>query len=418
VPVRWRLTLAFAAVIAVVLAATGIFVHGRLATSLDAAVNRSLAARAGDVAALAHESDTGLDAARRAGGRGRRVELAQLIDRSGRVLDRTPGLAARPLLSPAQLHAAQAGRRVRTEAVLAGDEPVRLLAEPVRAQDQQLVVVVGQSLEDRDRALANLTDVLLLGGPAALLLASLAGYLLTGAALRPVELMRRRERMFVSDASHELRSPLAMLRTELELIARDRPTGEALQAAVASAVEETDRLRRLADDLLVLARSDDGRLTVRREPLPVAALLEAAATRATAANGASTPPIAAHAPPELRVLADREWVEQALGNLVSNALRHGAGDVRLEARDAGAYVELHVLDDGPGFARDFLPRAWERFARGDAARTEDGAGLGLAIVRTIAELHGGSAHAANRPGGGADVWIVLPSALTRAFVNG
>jgi two-component system OmpR family sensor kinase len=456
VPVRWRLTLAFAAVIAVVLAATGIFVHGRLATSLDAAVNRGLNARAADVAALARESDTGLKEARAAGS-GRRVELAQLIDRSGHVLDRTPGLAAQPLLSRRQLAATQAGRRVRTDAELAGDEHVRLLAEPVRAQEQALVVVVGQSLEDRDQALANLTDVLLLGGPAALLLASLAGYLLTGAALRPVERMRRRaaalsatnlgerlpagggndelgrlgrtlnellarvhdavarERAFVSDASHELRSPLAVLRTELELIARDRPSGGALQEAVASAVEETDRLRRLADDLLMLARADDERLTVRPEPLVAAELLDAAAARARATTAPATPQISAHAPPGLRVLADRDRVEQALANLVSNALRHGGGgDVRLEARDAGARVELHVLDDGPGFAPAFLPRAWERFARGDPARTEDGAGLGLAIVRTIAELHGGDAQAANRPGGGADVWIALPSALTPA----
>ena len=455
-PVRWRLTLAFAAVIAVVLAATGIFVHGRLATSLDAAVNRSLNARAGDVAALARESDTGLREARRAAGSGRRVELAQLIDRSGNVLDRTPGLAAQPLLSGRQLAAAQAGQRVRTDAELAGDEHVRLLAEPMRAQDQQLVVVVGQSLEDRDQALANLTGVLLLGGPAALLLASLAGYLLTGAALRPVERMRRRaatlsatnlgerlptgggndelgrlgrtlnellarvddavarERTFVSDASHELRSPLAMLRTELELIARDRPSGGALQDAVASAVEETDRLRRLADDLLMLSRADDESLTVRPEPLAAAELIDAAAARARATSTAATQQITAHAAPGLQVLADRDRVEQALANLVSNALRHGGGDVRLETRHAGAHVELHVLDDGPGFAPDFLPRAWERFARGDPARTEDGAGLGLAIVRTIAALHGGEAQAANRPGGGADVWIALPSALTPA----
>jgi signal transduction histidine kinase len=223
-----------------------------------------------------------------------------------------------------------------------------------------------------------------------------------------------RERTFVSDASHELRSPLAMLRTELELIARDRPSGGALQDAVASAVEETDRLRRLADDLLVLARADDERLTVRPEPLDAAELLDAAATRARAGSATETPRITAHAQPGLRVLADRGRIEQALANLVSNALRHAGGDVRLEARDAGARVELHVLDDGPGFAPDFLPAAWERFARGDPARTEDGAGLGLAIVRTIAELHGGDAQAANRPGGGADVWIALPSALTPA----
>jgi hypothetical protein len=103
-------------------------------------------------------------------------------------------------------------------------------------------------------------------------------------------------------------------------------------------------------------------------------------------------------------------MEQALDNLVANALRHGDGRLELRARVEPGTVELHVLDHGPGFPPGFLPHAWERFARGDAARTDGGAGLGLAIVRRIAELHGGRAEAANRPGGGADVWISLPRA--------
>jgi signal transduction histidine kinase len=94
--------------------------------------------------------------------------------------------------------------------------------------------------------------------------------------------------------------------------------------------------------------------------------------------------------------------------LLDNALRYAASEVELTIRAAGSSVEIHVLDDGPGFPPEFLPRAWERFSRADAARTDDGAGLGLAIIRTIAELHGGRAHAANREGGGADVWISLP----------
>jgi two-component system OmpR family sensor kinase len=96
--------------------------------------------------------------------------------------------------------------------------------------------------------------------------------------------------------------------------------------------------------------------------------------------------------------------------MLDNALRYAAGEVELTARRAGASIEIHVRDDGPGFPPAFLPRAWERFSRADAARTDDGAGLGLSIIRTIAELHGGSADAENRPGGGADVWISLPAA--------
>jgi len=454
--VRWRLTLAFAAVMAVVLAATGVFIYERLNANLDQAVDRGLNARAADVAALAQQSDSGLREARGAATTRRPGEIAQLIDAGGRVLDRTPGLSARPLISPAALNAARHAGGVFTDARSAVDQPVRLLAEPVSAQGQTLVVVVGQSLDDRNRALSDLADVLLLGGPAALLLASVAGYLLTGAALRPVEAMRRRaeaisaasleqrlspagghdelgrlgrtlnemlarvqasvarERTFVSDASHELRSPLAMLRTELELIARDRPRGPALQAAVGSAIDETHRLSQLADDLLVLARADHQQLAIQAARVNVIELLGAAADRARRHAFRADIQITTNAPGEARVWVDRERVAQALDNLVANALRYASTHIELTARIDQASVELHVTDDGPGFPADFLPHAWERFARPDAARTEDGTGLGLSIVRTIAERHGGHAQATNQPNGGADVWMSLPRAADHA----
>jgi two-component system OmpR family sensor kinase len=449
--VRWRLTAAFAAVMAIVLAATGLFVYQRQATNLDGAINRALRARAADVSALAQQSDTGLSDARPSGGRANRAELAQLIDASGRVLDRTPGLSGRPLLTPAAITAARRGSTVVIDARLAGDQPVRLLAELVQAQDQKLVIVVGQSLQERNLALSDLRGVLLVGGPIALVLASLAGYRLTGAALRPVEMMRRqaakisatdldqrlpaggndelgrlgqtlnemltrihasveRERTLVSDASHELRTPLAVLRTELELIGRERPTGPALQTAISSAIEETDRLSQLADDLLLLARADDHQLTIDPSRLAATELLHQAADRARRQPNAANKQITIDAPHDAEILADQDRAAQAIDNLLTNALRHANTHVHLRARRNGAFVTLHVIDDGPGFPPDFLPHAWERFARADTARTEDGAGLGLAIVRTIAEAHNGQARATNSPTGGADVWITLPIA--------
>jgi signal transduction histidine kinase len=449
--VRWRLTSAFAAVMAVVLTATGLFVYQRQATNLDGAINRALRARAADVAALAQQSDTGLSDARPQGGRDNRAELAQLIDAAGRVLDRTPGLTGRPLLAAAAISTARRGATVVIDARLVGDRPVRLLAELVHAQDQKLVIVVGQSLQERNLALSDLRGVLLVGGPIALVLASLAGYLLTGAALRPVETMRRqaadisatdldqqlpaggndelgrlgqtlnemltrihasveRERTLVSDASHELRTPLAVLRTELELIGRERPTGPALQTAISSAIEETDRLSQLADDLLLLARADDHQLAIDPSRLAATELLHQAADRARRHPNAANKQITIDAPHDAEILADQDRAGQAIDNLLNNALRHANTHVHLSARPNGAFVTLHVIDDGPGFPPDFLPHAWERFARADTARTEDGAGLGLAIVRTIAEAHNGQAHATNTATGGADVWITLPIA--------
>jgi signal transduction histidine kinase len=218
-----------------------------------------------------------------------------------------------------------------------------------------------------------------------------------------------RERTLVADASHELRSPLAVLRTELELLGRERPTGEALQQAVGSAIEETDRLSRLADDLLLLARADDRQLGLRTHAVPAVELLQASADRA-----ADPRVVVEGGPCEIVVLADRARVGQALDNMLANAQRYARQRIVLTVNTVGERVELHVLDDGPGFPAAFLPRAWERFARADAGRTEDGAGLGLAIVRTIAQLHGGSTGAANRASGGADVWIALPGAAAPA----
>jgi two-component system, OmpR family, sensor kinase len=223
-----------------------------------------------------------------------------------------------------------------------------------------------------------------------------------------------RERTLVSDASHELRTPLAVLRTELELIARDRPAGLELQAAVRSAIEETDRLSRLADDLLLLARADDDRLVVDVGSVSATALLHEAAKRARRQAAAAEKQITVDAPADPHVLVDRDRAAQAIDNLLTNALGHAKAHVNLSAHSTGQFVELHVTDDGPGFPTDFLPHAWERFARADTARTENGAGLGLAIVRTIAEAHGGGASAANAATGGADVWITLPSAGHRA----
>ncbi|MEA2222210.1 MAG: hypothetical protein QOH83_586 [Solirubrobacteraceae bacterium] len=407
--VRWRLTVVFACVMAVLLTATGVFVHQRLQSTLDNAVLASLQAHAADVAALAQQADHGLEDAKLAGV-GTQPQLAQIVDAGGHVRDSTPGLPRRPLISPAALAQARRGDLVVRDTLVEDDQPVRLLAVAITAQDQRLVAVVGQSLEEHNRAIDDLTQVLLVGEPAALLLASLAGYALTGAALRPVEVMRRRERRFIADASHELRSPLTMLRTELELMARDEPSGADLQAATASAIEETGRLGRLADDLLLLTRADSDRFELRAAPVSPTALVDDAVARARRRPSAAGIQIAVGDVVDAAVLADRDRVGQALDNMLDNALRYAAGEVELTTRRAGASIEIHVRDDGPGFPPAFLPRAWERFSRADAARTDDGAGLGLSIIRTIAELHGGTADAANRPGGGADVWISLPAA--------
>jgi signal transduction histidine kinase len=214
------------------------------------------------------------------------------------------------------------------------------------------------------------------------------------------------ERRFVADASHELRTPLALLRTELDLALRRPRSHEELQDALRSAAEETQRLSRLADDLLLIARADQGSLPVRRERIAVDDLLADAQTRFRTRAEALGRAIRVERS-GLQVDADPVRVGQALVNLVDNALTHGRGTVALEAEEKNGAVELHVRDEGEGFPADFAPRAFDRFSRADEARSRGGSGLGLSIVELVATAHGGSTGLRNLPDGGADVWLSL-----------
>jgi two-component system OmpR family sensor kinase len=451
VPIRLRLTLVFAAAMAAVLAAMGLFLYLRLAVALDRTIDQSLRSRAGDVAALVQETDSGLGSGRGARLAEQEKRFAQLVDLSGKVVDGTPGLGGRSQLSAAQLARASAATIIADRPPFPdSDDSIRILATPVRTEEGKLlVVVVGAPLEERAEALESLNRQLLLVGPVALVLSSLVAYALAAAALRPVESMRReaeavsaaepgrrlplppardevarlgetlnsmlarlesafaREQRFVSDASHELRTPLAALRTELELALRRKRTRGELEAALRSAAEESERLSQLAEDLLVLARSHGGQLPVRRERLAAAGLLADVRERFARRAAEAGRPLEAKAEDDLELSVDRLRAEQALGNLVENALRHGGGRILLQARRQGGRVELHVLDEGPGFDPEFIRDAFEPFTRDDPARQGPGAGLGLAIVEVIARAHGGAAHLANRDGG-ADAWLALP----------
>lgn len=169
------------------------------------------------------------------------------------------------------------------------------------------------------------------------------------------------------------------------------------------------RLLQLAEDLLLIARTDKGELELRRERIDVHTLLSSVATRFEWRAAEAGREIVVHDHGDVIVTGDRLRLEQALSNLADNALRHGSGSVELEALTGpNETLELHVRDEGPGFPPDFVPRAFERFTRPSADRAGPGSGLGLSIVQTIALAHGGTAQAVNRDRGGAEVWIALP----------
>jgi heavy metal sensor kinase len=454
-PIRLRVTFAFAVAMAAVLAGTGWLLYARLDSDLAASLDRDLRLRAQDLAAVVDQPGATFSRT----GSGRLVEkgesYAQLLDQYGNVLQSTHPLGRQRLLTHVELiRAARAPLFAGRRSVPGLDEPSRLLATPVALPSGRGVLVVGATQQNNVETLSGFSDELVIVGPVALALASLAGYLLAGLALRPVESMRRRaaaitadtagerlpvpptgdeverlgetlnamlarleaalarERNFVADAGHELRTPLALLRTELELALRHAESADELREAVRWSSEEAERLSRLADDLLLIARSDQGNLPLQLETLEVSELLQTVVTRYAWRAEEERRRLVVEAPEHLGLQGDRLRLEQALANLVDNALRHGAGDVTLSATATDGVVQLHVRDRGTGFPTTFLARAFERFARADQSRARGGAGLGLPIVRAIAEAHGGTAQAGNAPTGGADVWITLKPRFT------
>ncbi|TMK75016.1 MAG: HAMP domain-containing protein [Actinobacteria bacterium] len=451
IPIKLRVTLVFAAVMALVLAAAGLFLYLRLESSLTHSIDTELQSRSQQLIREMRVNDRGI---REAAGTlidKRADDFAQVLTSSGRLFDPSHQRGQHPALTAARVTSATQAQ-ITFERPTRGGVPERYLARPFAFEGRSLIAVVGASLQSRNDALDSLLTLLLIGGPIALLLASLAAYWTVGSALRPVDAMRRhasevsasgsqqrlpvpeaqdelrrlgvtlnamldrlhnalqRERAFVDDASHELRTPLAAHKAELELALRYGGTSEELRASIASAIEEADRLTQLAESLLVIARSDKGELALQLEPVAIPDVFDTLRDRLGGrAEREGRSLVFADGSPGA-VEADRMRLEQALGNLVENALRYGGGTVRVWSQRADGRMEIHVSDEGPGFPSDFLPHAFERFRRADVARSGDGTGLGLAIVKAIAQAHGGGAGARNTGGGGADVWIDLAPA--------
>jgi signal transduction histidine kinase len=440
IPLRLRLTIVFSIGMAVVLLALGTFVYVRVSADLLASVDAGLRSRAQVIT----DAVGSAEARNVVAAEGKLIDpdeaFAQILDASGRIVEASSAAADRPLLAASEVSSVVEPTFI-TRQLDKSDDPVRLLA--VATDGPRQVVVVGATLGDVIEATQRMVLVMGTVGPLGLLIMAGAGWLLAGAALRPVEQMRReaaavsasepgrrlpvpgtgdelsrlattlnamldrlqealeRERRFVDDASHELRTPLATLRGEIDLALTRRRDASELEASLRSAQEDVARLQRLADDLLVMARIRGGRIPVHR----VATSLEALTTKSVRAvenqAAAAGVTIDVDASEEM-VEVDPERMEQALRNLLENAIRqtrHG-GVVRVSAQRLDGVVRFVVADRGPGFSPDLLARAFEPFTRGGVeTAAPTGAGLGLSIVRAVAEAHGGSAAAENTADG-------------------
>lgn len=224
------------------------------------------------------------------------------------------------------------------------------------------------------------------------------------------------QRRFTADASHELRTPVTSIRGLAEyLMRRTDPTPAQLEP-LKGIDREAERMAKLVNDLLDLARADAG-FTVQRQPMNIIEVLEEVKAEL---GPASTPAqiVLDRGSPLLEVEGDAKRLKQVVLNLVQNALNAGARTVTLHAVRAGKEVVLEVLDDGPGIPAEALPNIFERFFRVDGARRGSGSGLGLAIVRSIVQQHGGVVDVRSRVGEGTVFTVTLPALDPRATEPG
>jgi heavy metal sensor kinase len=445
-PLRLRLALLFALATALAIAVAGFAFVQQLGDDLHDALDDGLRARL-----FATADEFASDGTLPSFGSGQEFTVVQ--DLAGRTVAATPNSAGLGL-TPEQHQRALAGEVAFTTEV-AGDS-TRVLAATAPHGADRVLVVVGTGNDLADDAVERVRGALLIVGPVAAILAGLAAWVMAAAALRPVEQMRReaasisehdlerrlavpatrdevaalgatmnqllgrlhesvdRDRRFVADASHEIRTPLAILRTELELAARPGRSPDALRQAVSNAGQETDRLIRLSEDLLLLARVDNHQQILHITRVRLNELLSTGVRRSRARD--HQPPVGLECPDDLVVAVDVDRLLQAVDNLLDNAILHTppGTQVRLvAAREDSGGVAIEVIDAGPGLPPGFLPVAFERFHRAEHARSRDtgGTGLGLSIVRSVAEAHGGSATIENCADGGARATVRLPPAV-------
>lgn len=309
---------------------------------------------------------------------------------------------------PAMQHVG--GRFYRAVAAPYGPEDrlLRLPAEVVAVREVVAVAVVDSEVAMLRRLLGIIAAAAALG----VLAAVTAGYFLARRALVPIRTAWERQQQFVADASHELRTPLTVIKTNAELLLRY--PGHTIQeesARITSVVRETIRMSRLVGTMLTLARADAGQPELRPEKVALAGLIAGA--------GEQFAPLAAQKGIDLRVepanatiTADRERLYQLLVILLDNAVKYTppGGTVSLTCRRSAGQVLVTVADTGCGIPAEDVPRIFDRFFRGNRARTrgEGGAGLGLAIAKWIAESHGGKIRAESRVGGGTQIFVTLP----------
>jgi heavy metal sensor kinase len=460
VPIRTRLTLWYVALLAAILAGLCAFLLVRLRADLISGIDRSLDTRAAQIS-LGYEG----------GGEGQFQDIsdatlvklplgehsAQILSSKGQVQDSSGDLVAEAsMLDRTSITRVLTGAHLRATVLLGSDrESFRLLAIPAPRRPKSEVLVVATSLDEVNASIHRLLVLLLTAGPAVLGAAALVGWWLARKALRPVARMTEQaagisierlderiampavddelarlartlnamldrlergveeKRRFVADASHELRTPLAVMRSELDVSLRSQVLPRHAREVLASSAEEVERMSRMVENMLILARIDEGKLQLLRTKVDLEEVIRSVVE--------SLHPLAERKGiglsmdgTESWVRADRERLYQVVVNLVENGIKYvrAGGTVEVTTWARGAENGFVVQDTGPGIPADVQPRIFDRFVRVDRARSRDegGSGLGLAICREIVEAHRGRVWVESEPGKGSSFFVALRAA--------
>lgn len=417
---RWGLTLWFATCVAVILLVLGLAVYASARRSLFNGVNNDLVARAAPITERAHMGaplrELTVGPAFTAGGY---FYAAAASD--GTLLGSSGNVDPEGLATPEDVERAAASGPLFTDTRSSDGDRLRVMVAPLKLRSVQgIVLEVGRSTEPEHQALQRLTFILGAGGGIGLLLATVAGFLLAGRALRPIQKSVQRQRAFVADASHELRTPLALIRANAEILKRgaEQPV-ESNISSVDDIIAETDRLSNLVGRMLKLARADTGEtvaieseVDLRELTQDTAREMQRLAEPRGISIGVEADPSTSSGQAGARVRGDESLLRELVTVLLDNSIKYsGEGaSVTVGVQPDGGQVVLTVADTGRGIPEDSLPRIFDRFYRVDKARSREmgGAGLGLAIAKTIVEAHRGSIGIKSRPGEGTTVTVELP----------
>lgn len=447
-PVNWGISTRSAIVsatvvlVAVLAAGTGLVVV--LYQSLLRGIDDAAAGRVHDIVeALDFDTTADLDSALLA--TDQRIAGVQIIAADGTVAFRSDGAPDTPLL-PVSAFSTTIRTGVSDDA--SPDNDMRISGQTAVTATGRYTVIVGGGSESAEATVATVAMLLAIAAPAISAVAGVVSFRLTKRSLRSVEAIRSRvseitaaelaervpvpaqndeisalartmnamlarieaahaaQRRFVGDASHELRSPLATIITALD-VAQDYPETLDDELRSGTLVPEARRMQALVNDLLLLAKADEGALPLHRDTIDVDALAEAEAIRLRR----DTDLAVVLSIEETTITGDMNGVSRVIRNLVDNAAHHASSLIGIDVHRHGTSVTLVVADDGPGIPETDRARVFDRFVRLDTDRSRDGGGtgLGLPIVAEIVNAHGGSVTIDERPGGGTRVTVVLPS---------